>query len=299
MKSRLLTHKLPGCLAAMAWLCFFTWPAQAEPIGAITLRVAAATPSATADSEALGERDLKQLKIRLMKANYEGNLEELASLAKEFSKYGDNPRTGWVAHYHAGFAQYVLALMVGPNGLVSPQGDLEQMYRHVDKAIAQLEVSVGKSGAAAESFALLSNLYAMKLRSDPQKLGATLGPKSREMLKKAVELAPENPRVVLFNAMRTFWTPVSFGGDRSKGITLWERAIELFEKEAGRENSVLPSWGHAEALAWIQAAYLALQPPKTAEAERAVRKALEIRPDYKWVRVSVVPTMEAALNKNE
>lgn len=243
------------------------------------------------------QRDLARAKQALMLASYTGDLEELARLAAELGASDDRVADEWLAHYHAGFAHYVLAMMVGPNGLVLPEGDAARMIEHVDEGIRQLEASLAGNATSADALALLSVLYAMKLRSDPAKLAAELGPKSQALLARALALEPKNPRVVLIDAMATFWKPPRLGGDPEHGLARWLEATELFAHEKQPRESALPSWGHAEAWAWLPSAYLALQPPRSQEAERAARRALEIRPDFRWVKVSLLPRVQAALKR--
>jgi len=236
---------------------------------------------------------LLDAKHALMAATYYGDLDALARLTEELGGIADRDSLAWLARYHAGFAHYVLALMVGPNGLRSRAGDVPAMLRQVDYGIGQLEASLAIRADFADALALLSNLYAMKLRGNPQRFARDLGPKAADLLERALQLAPRNPRVVLIDAMQLFWTPERAGGDRVKGLARWREACALFGAEVVPDTSPLPSWGHAEAWAWLPAAYMAIRPPDFAEAERAAMRSLQVQPGYRWVRLSVLPQIEA------
>jgi hypothetical protein len=44
-------------------------------------------------------------------------------------------------------------------------------------------------------------------------LGMTLGPRAGTAMQSALALAPENPRVVLLDAIATYYRPPMFGGN--------------------------------------------------------------------------------------
>lgn len=273
-----------------------TWLA-ALPVAAYFAGATIADPPpnrATCERPADVQDALLDARVAVTTAAYEGDLDELARWADVLGEPRDDAALGWLSDYHAGFAHFVLALMVGPNGLVSQQGDAVRMGQHVDAGIRELEQAVEARPDFADALALLSHLYAMKIRRDPQRLAPELGPQGRELLANALALEPNNPRVVLIEAMRLFWAPPAAGGDRERGLARWSEARALFERETERGDSPLPTWGHAEAWAWLPGALLALQPPDVARAERAARRALEIRPDFRWVRASLMPSIEAA-----
>ena len=82
-----------------------------------------------------------------------------------------------------------------------------------------------------------------------------LGPKAGNALKKAVQLAPDNPRVVLSVAMSDFNTPEMWGGSKERALAGFQRAAELFSLEKPT-NPIRPTWGHSETYAWLGLAYL-------------------------------------------
>jgi tetratricopeptide (TPR) repeat protein len=106
------------------------------------------------------------------------------------------------------------------------------------------------------------------------------------LISKAKELAPENPRVALIDAISTYNTPSLFGGGKDKGLEKMKKAAELFERWK-ESDSLQPSWGKEEVHAWIGIAYL--ERKETILARKSFEKALEINPNYGWVKYGLLP----------
>lgn len=117
--------------------------------------------------------------------------------------------------------------------------------------------------------------------------GMMLGPKSRRLLEQATQAAPANPRVLLFRGIAQLNTPPIWGGDPAEGAALLQQAVDRFE--AGVQPAGAPRWGHAEALAW-----LGIARQRTGDAGRARNaweQALLLEPDYRWVRLALLPSL--------
>ena len=143
---------------------------------------------------------------------------------------------------------------------------------------------------AAEAYALLASAYGRQIELSPVK-GMFLGPKAGKAIGKALELAPDNPRVVLSAAIGDFNTPGIFGGDKERGMQGFRRAARLFALEKP-SDPLEPVWGHSEAFAWLGLAYMDRDDRKRAGA--AFEKALEIDPDFGWVKYVLLPELEGA-----
>ena len=71
----------------------------------------------------------------------------------------------------------------------------------------------------------------------------------------------------------------------------FRRAAELFSREKPADP-LEPSWGHSEAFAWLGLAYLDRNEKEPAGA--AFQKALQINPDFGWVKYVLLPELELA-----
>jgi tetratricopeptide (TPR) repeat protein len=182
-------------------------------------------------------------------------------------------------HYYVGYCDYRLAIFY-------QQAKKQQLLQqHLEAAITHLEAAVKSNNKFAEAYALLSSCYGQKIGMAPM-LAMSLGPKSGTTMQSALQLAPDNPRVILLDAIGTYYKPAMFGGDKDKALAGFKHAADLFDKEKSNDP-LQPDWGHAEAYAWIGVAYL--DKKDAAAARTAFERALAIAPEYGWVKHELYP----------
>lgn len=192
--------------------------------------------------------------------------------------------TGLVAwgHYYIALADYRIA------GLL--EGESKDPSEHLNAAVEHLKKATEIDPQAAEAHALLSSVYGWQIGLSPMKT-MLLGPRVGKAARKAKQLAPDNPRVVLSAAISDFNTPEMFGGSKEKGLQGLKRAAELFAQEEPTDP-IRPVWGHREAYAWLGIAYQGQG--ELESARTAFEKALEIDPDFGWVKDWLLPELEKA-----
>ena len=188
-----------------------------------------------------------------------------------------------LSHYYVALADYRLAIMLR-------EDDEKQAVAHLDAAVEHLEQAVMLDDGSAEAYALFSNVYGLKIGFRPL-TSIVLGPRANRMMARAKDLEPDNPRAVLIEATSNFNTPAMWGGSKKKAIEGFQRAASLFEQEE-ELDPVEPSWGHEEAYAWLGMAYQ--DQGDYVAARRAFDRALEVKPDYGWVKYVLLPQLEAA-----
>jgi tetratricopeptide (TPR) repeat protein len=184
-----------------------------------------------------------------------------------------------LVRYYIGYCDYRLTIFY------QQAKNQEMMQQHLEAAITHLEAAVKLNNKFAEAYALLSSCYGQKIGMAPM-LGMTLGPKSGMTMQSALQLAPSNPRVILLDAIGTYYKPAMFGGDKDKALAGFKHAADLFDKEKSTDL-LQPDWGHAEAYAWIGVAYL--DKKDAAAARAALERALAIAPEYGWVKHQLYP----------
>lgn len=187
------------------------------------------------------------------------------------------------SHYYLALADYRIA------GLLSEESK-DQASEHLKVAVEHLKKATEIDPQAAEAYALLSSVYGLQVGLSPMK-SMFIGPKVGKAVQKAKQIAPDNPRVVLSAALNDFNTPEMFGGSKEKGLQGFQRAVELFAQQEPTD-SIQPVWGHREAYAWLGIAYQDLGELESARA--AFEKALEIDPDFGWVKDGLLPKLEKA-----
>ena len=193
----------------------------------------------------------------------------------------DTGLSAW-GHYYIALADYRIA------GLL--EGESKDPSEHLNAAVEHLKKATEIDPQAAEAYSLLSSVYGWQIGLSPTK-SMLLGPKSGKAIQKAKQLAPDNPRVVLSAAISDFNTPKMFGGSKEKSLQGLKRAAELFAQEEPTDP-IQPVWGHREAYAWLGIAYQNQGELESARA--AFEKALEIDPDFGWVKYWLLPGLEKA-----
>ena len=179
------------------------------------------------------------------------------------------PDDGLILHYQA-FALYREAmLIVGKGGDASAQ--LERALAIFDKSL--------KKRPLAESHVLMSAIDGQLITRDPSR-GMELGMASQASTTAAMSLAPTNPRVWLVRGQGAIFTPPEYGGGLKPAEEQLKRAIELFTKDAPKPGE--PSWGKAEAHAWLGQVYA--QMGDKAKAAEEYKAALAIAPDYAFAK---------------
>ena len=200
--------------------------------------------------------------------------EQAKSILTRWAAQGDRQA---LAEYFLGYIDYNL-------GVVVYREEKEKAGSSLDSAVRHLEKAIEKDGSFAEAHALLSSCYGIQISYSPMS-GIWRGPKAGSEMGKAKALSPENPRVALLDAVGTYNTPALFGGGREKGFEALKKSAELFNRWK-IVDSLQPDWGREQVYAWIGLAYLDRN--ETILARKAFEKALEINPDYGWVKYVLI-----------
>lgn len=225
---------------------------------------------------------------------FEGDMEKVLVAHSMLERAIEGNANLALAHYYLGYIEYQLATSLMNKGErdenTSANNDSALIY--IDSAIHNLRKSIdldGKSVDAAEAHALLSIVYGQKIRLKPG-MGTVLGLRSKRVIRRAKKLNPTNPRVVLADAIYNYNTPRKYGGSQESGLAGFKRVTDIFSSE--KESSpFLPSWGEIEAYTWMGLAYLEME--QYQHARHALEKALEINPEYGWVKHGLLIELEA------
>ena len=227
----------------------------------------------------------------LQKGVNEGNLDAMYAARATFERaLVDKSLSIW-SHYYIALTDYRIAnylLAQGKKNKDQASKHLKEAAEHLEEATREDITREDAKAVAAEIYALLSSVYGRQISLSGIK-GMFLGPKSGNLLKKAEQLAPDNPRVVLSAAISDFNTPKMWGGSKERAVEGFQRAAYLFVQEKPTDP-IHPVWGHSETYTWLGIAYLDRDEEDAARA--AFEKALEIDPDNGWVKYELLPKME-------
>ncbi len=219
------------------------------------------------------------LKNQLNTAVDSANREEIARIAYAMERFQEQEELKKYARYYTGYAWYRMYTLPAEDGS-------EPEEEFLDSGVEQLEAAIELDPQFAEAHALLGSIYGMK--ASGMLSGIRYGPKSQSAIERAMELAPENPRVFLIDGIGDFYKPSMFGGGVDNAIESFTTAADLFPAFEPK-SELAPDWGHAEVYAWLGQAYS--EQEKYGEAEEAYQKALEIDPNYGWVKYVLLPAL--------
>lgn len=217
---------------------------------------------------------------QLEQAIVDQNIEQIVMARNHFESFLDKPDLSAQAHYYLGLAGYRLHTLPSEMGKKQKGDYLNDAINHLNKAISIKE-------GFAEAHALLSGSYGLKA-SGGMFAGIKYGPKSNKEIDKALQLAPNNPRVLLLDGIGLLFTPSMFGGDTEKAITQFNEAAKEFEKFTPKDET-MPHWGKVEVYAWLGQAYE--KQKQYEQAKQAYEKALKLNPDYGWVKNHLMPKL--------
>jgi tetratricopeptide (TPR) repeat protein len=180
-------------------------------------------------------------------------------------------------HYQ-GFERYVEAnLLEGINRR-------DEIPPLLERARAALEQS-NSLRPLPETHALLAAVLGRMIGQTPS-LASVLGPQAQQELQAARATGPNNPRVWLLQGISSIYTPAQYGGGLSVAESQLRQAIALFATD--HPTPPYPSWGRAEAYAWL-GQVMQKEGNKT-EAAAAYDQALAVAPKYTWVKTVLLPS---------
>ena len=214
--------------------------------------------------------DTGTLSQRIEQAGYKDDAQDLEVVRDSLEEATVKPQSDKYLYYYLGYADYSLANQYAAT-------DNSKATDRIQSAQDALKAALKLDPGFAEAEALLGASYGFEIGLHPYK-GMFLGSKSAEHMKHAVQLAPQDPRVMFLNATSDFNTPAAFGGDKQKAIWGFHGAIAAFDTYQATD-AVAPSWGKAQAYEWL--AYAEEDAGQKEAARSDYGKALALVPDYK------------------
>ncbi|MGB3851929.1 MAG: tetratricopeptide repeat protein [Tunicatimonas sp.] len=150
-----------------------------------------------------------------------------------------------------------------------------------------LETLLEQDKTDARSLAKMARLNGATMAFNSWK-ATYLGPKNEKLVDRALKADPESPEAWMQRGGSLLFTPAMFGGDVDESVTAFEKAVRYYEAQPDHTRN----WQYLDALAWLGQAYQKAERP--AEAAETFTKALEVEPDFGWVKYKLLPTAQAS-----
>ena len=144
----------------------------------------------------------------------------------------------------------------------------------VERCVSSLDHALEAQKDFADALALQSACLGL-LADQSSWRSPFAAPKSSSELRKALQLAPKNPRVLLIDALNDYEHPKSAGSAPS--CEKFKNTAAVFETERANVDQV-PGWGAAEAYTWLGRCYL--DNGDAVPARDALERALLIAPEF-------------------
>lgn len=161
--------------------------------------------------------------------------------------------------------------------------DKEIYNKYIDETEHAIDAFYEANPDNGRIICIKSGLYGIKMAYYPWK-GMFFGPKSAELIAKAEKLNPELPQTSVRKASSEFFTPEAYGGDIKKSMETYQKALGKFESI---EQDLSMNWEYLDALAW--SGITQMKNLKYYEAQKTFEKALELQPNFQWIKNVLLP----------
>jgi tetratricopeptide (TPR) repeat protein len=227
--------------------------------------------------------EFAQAKALLLDVTMKGDSAAIVQARQRFERLlqdeqitGNDSLAAW-AHYYIGLDDWLLTF-------VSP-GNQEGQKKLMDDALAHLESAIKLKTNLVDAYAVKRRCLYWRYFLDRGTAKAFVS-ESQAALQKAKALAPENPLVILEEAVDLFYKPAAAGGNQQQGLARFQEAIEGFEQQP-KKDRIESRWWRAMACMMLGQAYLGVEKPE--DAERAFKAALALEPHFEMVKNGMLP----------
>ena len=166
--------------------------------------------------------------------------DEFTALANDFKRIGDKEKTQWLPYYYSAFAT------IQKGRTLMREGKTEALDLTAGEAQKYLNLAMQLNKDSAENLILQKMIHSLKMMVKPQQRFMSEGMLAAEALSKAEKIDAQNPRITLMRAEDTYYTPEQFGGSKSKGLELFQKALDQYTVYQPK-TKLDPNWGKSEA----------------------------------------------------
>ena len=231
---------------------------------------------------------------QIQRADYEGDRAAMLRGYDDLKPFTEDPRLASRIRYWRGFAKWRRAIN-GFNDAVDPKELTGDLNSALDEFKAAIELDPKFVDARIGIISSLGFLLFADRQDETRKKERIA--QILAMEKEAVEMAPDNPRLIWVQGPILWNSPPERGGGQDKAIQNYQRGLEAFSKIKTNDDQLEPSWGKPELMMSLAYCYLNSESADVNAAERYARDALEIVPYWHYVRDILLPQILAAKEK--
>ncbi len=210
---------------------------------------------------------------------------ELIAVKAHFERGLNFKKMEWLFRYYIAYSDNQLV------HYYQSVSDKKTAIKYLTDGIKQLNEVIKLNKEFADGYGLLSSMYGEKMGIQPW-TGIVYGSRSATMIRKAIQLEPENPRLYMIQGTSAMFTPEKFGGSKERAKELYLKAAELFKTD--NPDPIMPDWGKSEIYAWL--GQLELKTGNLEGAKAYYLQALKIDPKNSWVKNQLLPQLSQPLN---
>ncbi|MBC8216103.1 MAG: tetratricopeptide repeat protein [Candidatus Marinimicrobia bacterium] len=179
----------------------------------------------------------------------------------------------WLFRYYIAYADDQLV------HYYQAKSDKKSALKYLNNGIDHLNEVIKLNKDFADGYGLLSSLYGEKMGIQPW-TGIMYGSRSSTLIRKAIQLEPENPRLYMIQGTSSMFTPEKWGGSKERAKELYLKAAELFKSD--NPSPLMPDWGKSDIYAWL--GQLEEKFGNYDQAKAYYEQALVVDPENNWVK---------------
>jgi tetratricopeptide (TPR) repeat protein len=162
----------------------------------------------------------------------------ILSIAIQFEEISKTEVKEWLPLYYAAYGLLQAAFAVQDN---------DKRDELTDRAIGMIEKALVLAPAESELYTLMGYAYISKMNTGSTLMDIKYLPKTKQVLNKAEQLNPANPRPYYLNGNITYYTPKIYGGGKEKAMPMLNEALDKFNRFKP-VNAIMPVWGKKDCL---------------------------------------------------
>jgi tetratricopeptide (TPR) repeat protein len=231
----------------------------------------------------LASEEFTQAKAMLLDVTMKGDSAAIVQARHRFERLlqdeqimSNDSLTAWI-HYYIALDDWLLTFVT--------YGNQEGQKKLMDDALAHLDSATKIKTDLVDAYAVKRRCLYWRYFLDPG-TAKIFASESQAALQKAKALAPDNPLVILEEAIDLFYKPAAAGGNQQQGLARFREAIERFE-QLQKTDMAYMKWWQAMIYMILGQAYLGVEKPE--DAERAFKAALALQPDFETVKSGMLP----------